>query len=108
MLKYKNYFGKIGFDDANSYFYGEVVGLKDIITFQGKSASELENAFKVSIDDYIDFCEKKGESAEKPYSGKTVLRMPPDLHRKLAIKANLKGMSLNAYIVGILRSVIKL
>ena len=43
--------------------------LRDVITFQGKSVDELEKAFKDSIDDYLEFCEERGEEPDKPFSG---------------------------------------
>ena len=36
--------------------------------------------------------------AAKPYSGKFVVRVPPDLHRELAIEAQEAHISLNRYV----------
>ena len=59
MMKYKGYFGEIKyFDDEDSIMHGEVIGLKDIITFQGTTAQELKEAFHDSVDDYLEFIEK--------------------------------------------------
>lgn len=52
-MKYKGYIGHVEYDDEAKIFHGEVVGLKDIITFQGKSVKELEDAFKDSINNYL-------------------------------------------------------
>jgi len=51
-MKYKGYSGVVEFDDDANLFHGEVVGLKDVITFQGESVSELETAMAESIDFY--------------------------------------------------------
>ena len=59
MMKYKGYFGKITYnDDEAKIFHGEVIGLKDIITFQGKSVNELKKAFQDSINDYLSWCKE--------------------------------------------------
>jgi len=75
-----------------------VINTRDVITFQGKSVDELEKAFKDSIDDYISWCKDENVSPEKPYSGKFNLRIPPELHRKIAIEANRNQISLNKYV----------
>lgn len=37
MMKYKGYVGEVTYDDKAKLFHGEVIGLKDIITFPCKS-----------------------------------------------------------------------
>jgi predicted HicB family RNase H-like nuclease len=64
-MEYKGYLGKITYDDKAKIFHGEVIGLKDIITFQGKSANELKKAFQDSIDDYLAWYKERGEQPEK-------------------------------------------
>ena len=97
-MKYKGYEGSITFDDDAEIFHGEVVNTRDVITFQGRSVTELKKAFKESVDDYLEFCAKKGQKPEKPFSGNLVIRIDPELHRKLAMQAKKKKKSLNAYI----------
>lgn len=98
MFTYKGYNGKVEYDSDADLFHGEVVDLRDVITFQGRSIDELKIAFRESIDDYIAFCEKKGEKPEKPFTGKLMLRLPPDVHRKAFLQAKKEGKSLNEFI----------
>lgn len=98
MMKYKGYYGHVSYDDEAKIFHGELVGIRAVITFQGNSVKELEQAFKDSINDYLDWCKKRRKSPEKPYSGKLNLRMNRALHAKLASKAHQEKISLNAYI----------
>ena len=65
----KGRFGRVEYDDEAKIFHGEVVGLKDIITFQGRTVAELETAFKDSINDYLAWCKKRKEKPEKTFSG---------------------------------------
>jgi predicted HicB family RNase H-like nuclease len=99
MLKYKGYQGFVVYDDEAKIFHGEIVGLRAVITFQGTSVNEIEEAFKDSIDDYLDWCKERGKEPEKAYSGKFNLRMPPELHAKVAIEAAQRGISINSYII---------
>jgi predicted HicB family RNase H-like nuclease len=98
VIEYKGYCGKVEFDDEAGIFHGDVINTRDVITFQGKSVSELQQAFRDSIDDYLEFCLERGESPEKPFSGQFVTRIPPELHRQVNIQAAVVGKSLNAWV----------
>jgi len=98
MLSYKGYTGHVEYDDEAGVFHGEVLDVRDVITFQGKSVEEIEQAFRESVDDYLDFCEQRGEEPDKPFSGRLMLRLPPHLHRKVYVNAVREGKSLNQWI----------
>lgn len=68
-MNYKGYHGQVNYEEAK-LFHGEVVGLRDVITFQGTSVDELEQAFKDSIDEYLDFCKELNRAPEKPSNTK--------------------------------------
>jgi len=53
---YKGYCGKAEYDHDAEIFHGEVIGTRDVVTFQGKSPSGLQIAFRESVDDYLEFC----------------------------------------------------
>jgi predicted HicB family RNase H-like nuclease len=72
--------------------------LRDVITFEGETVNALRQAFKDSIDDYLDLCTERGEEPEKPYSGKFVIRVEPELHKNITIEARKKGKSLNGWV----------
>lgn len=95
MMKYKRYFGQVTYDNEAKLFHGEVIGLRDVITFQGTTVNEIEKAFRDSVDDYIVWCKKRGEKPEKAYSGRFNVRTTPDIHANLALEAAKRGMSLN-------------
>ena len=99
MMKYKGYLADVVYDDEAKLFHGEVLGLKDVITFQGTSVKDLEKAFRDSVDDYFDWCKERGEKPEKTFSGSFCVRMSPDLHAKLSREAQLKNKSLNTLII---------
>ena len=98
MMRYKGYTGQVEFDPEAEVFHGEVVDTRDVITFQGKTVKELKKAFKESIDDYLEFCEERGEKPDKPFSGKFVVRISPQLHHKAYVKAQESGKSLNSWV----------
>jgi predicted HicB family RNase H-like nuclease len=98
MLKYKGYRGHAELDPEAGLFHGEVLDTRDLITFQGTSVQEIETAFRESIDDYLDFCAQRKEPPDKPFSGRLVLRIPPNLHREVFVLAKQEGKSLNQWI----------
>jgi predicted HicB family RNase H-like nuclease len=97
-IKYKGYIGVIEYDDEAGIFHGEVINLRDVITFQGTGVDELRQALKDSVEDYLEFCAVRGEEPEKPFSGSLPLRIEPELHRKIYIKAKQTGKSVNRFI----------
>jgi predicted HicB family RNase H-like nuclease len=82
VLEYKNYIGTIEADDGA--FAGRVVGLRDVVTFEGATFAEVEQTFHDSVDDYLAFCTQRGEAPDRPYSGKIALRVDPEIHRRAA------------------------
>ena len=98
MMQYKGYSGRVEYDDEAEIFHGEVINTRDVITFQGKSVEEIKQAFRDSVEDYLEYCAKLGQEPEKPFTGKFMLRIPPDLHRKIYVAAKQSGESINAWI----------
>jgi predicted HicB family RNase H-like nuclease len=97
-LNHKEYVGTFAYDEEADTFHGRVVGLRDVITFEGRSIEQLKKALAESIEDYLDFCRQRGEEPEKPLSGKFVLRLDPSLHRAVAVAAERDGKSLNSWV----------
>ena len=106
MMKYKGYTGHVEYDDEAKIFHGQVLGLKDVITFEGETVTEIENAFKDSVNVYLAFCKKRGEEPEKPFSGRFNLRIPKELHAKLSVLAHVEGKSLNSIISDMLQRMV--
>ena len=102
-LKYKGYIGRAEYDDEAGIFHGQVVGLRDVITFQGTSVKELEREFRNSVDVYLEWCEEERTEPEKPYSGQFRLRVGPDVHRRVAIASELAGESINKWVLACIK-----
>jgi predicted HicB family RNase H-like nuclease len=102
MLEYKGYAGIVELDSEAHMLHGRVIGLRDVVTFEGRSVDEVERAFRESVDDYLAFCAERGESPDKPFSGKFVLRVDSDTHRKMVVAAARESKSLNAWAVDVL------
>lgn len=102
MMHYKGYEAVVEFDEEAEIFHGEVLNLRDVITFQGASAAELKQAFADSVEDYLAFCKERGEEPEKPFSGQFVVRTEPNLHKAVSTAARRAGVSLNKWVTSTL------
>jgi predicted HicB family RNase H-like nuclease len=99
MLEHKGYLASVEFDADANLLHGRVVNTRDVITFQGRSVDEIRQAFVDSVEDYLKCCATRNEEPERPFSGKLLLRMPPELHRSVTICAAEQGMSVNRWMV---------
>ncbi len=106
MMGYKGYHAAMTFDDEAGIFHGEVSDTRDVITFQGTSVGELRDAFKVSVDEYLRVCEEMGREPDKPFSGKILLRVNPEIHRAAFATASAEGKSLNSWLAETVESVV--
>ena len=98
MLKYKGYSATVELDEGAGVLQGEVIGTRDVITFQADSVDTIIAEFHASVDGYLDFCSERGEAPEKSLSGQFLVRSTPELHRRIHIAASASGMSVNAWL----------
>lgn len=95
---YKGYTAKVTYDEHAELFHGEVIGTQDIITFQSDNAHKLSEEFRKSVDEYLSFCKEMVKAPDKPFSGKLLLRLTPEMHRALFVNAMESHKSLNEFI----------
>jgi predicted HicB family RNase H-like nuclease len=103
VLKYKGYHGSTEYSLEDDCLHGRLLGITDMITYEGNSVKEIKIAFKDSVDDYLTFCKEQGKEPSKPYSGKMMFRVDPKVHANAARAAQLKGISLNQWAEEVLR-----
>lgn len=65
MMEYKGYQAKVEIDEETKLFHGEVINLRDVITFDADCMDDLPQAFHDSIDDYLEFCRERSERSRK-------------------------------------------
>ncbi|MEP7219265.1 MAG: type II toxin-antitoxin system HicB family antitoxin [Bacteroidota bacterium] len=99
MLKYKGYTGKIEPDFDAMIIHGQVIDLTDVLTFRGESLREVEADFRHTIDDYLELCKELGKTPQRPFSGTLSIRVPPELHKRIAIRAASESKSINQWLI---------
>lgn len=98
LMEYKGYHAKIEFSADDNIFVGRILGINDIIAFDGDTVSELEAAFHESVDDYLETCAELGKEPDKEYKGTFNIRISPQLHKRAVIEAESQSISLNQFI----------
>ena len=99
---FKGYAAKIEYSDEDGCFVGHIAGIKDVIGFHAENVKELRTAFEEAVNDYLSTCEKLGRAPQKPYSGKLMLRVPPEVHARAAMMAQAHGLSINQWATDVL------
>ena len=89
------YHARIAYDPERDHFRGEILGLTGGADFYGKNPRELRAEFKKSLRVFLEVCKEKGIEPRRHFSGKFNLRIPPELHERLAIAAQAEGKSIN-------------
>jgi predicted HicB family RNase H-like nuclease len=95
LMNVDGYNARIEYDPDSDMFRGEILGLNGGADFYGKNPKELRQEFKKSLAVFLDVCAEKGIEPRRNYSGKFNLRIPPELHERLAIAAQAEGKSIN-------------
>jgi len=98
IMKYKGFIGSVHYASEDRVFYGKVEGVNELITSEGSSVTDLEEGFRYMVNEHIKDCTRKNIPLEKSYKGNLNIRLSPELHKKAAHNAAVRGVSLNQYI----------
>ena len=96
------------FSEEDEMFFGRVLGIRSLISYEGDNAKDLIADFHNSVDEYLKWCEDEGRKPEKAYKGSFNIRISPKLHKQLVICAMSHDMTLNGYIQEILEKAVVL
>jgi len=98
MMECRGYWARITFDPEAELFHGEIINIRDVITFQGTEVSELRRALKDSVEDFLEFCASRGEEPEPPFSGRLTVQLSPEQHRKVVLAAQRAGKNIETWV----------
>src|SRR4051812_29901540 len=98
ILQHKGYYAEVHFSSEDEVFYGKLIGISDLVTFEGASVTELKSAFTDAVDDYLETCAQLNKQPDKTYKGSFNVRVPAELHKEAALYAAVKKMSLNDFV----------
>ena len=98
VLEYKGYYAEVHFNADDEVFHGKIIGINDLINFEGTTVRELKKAFHGAVEDYLSSCKELGREPDKTYKGSFNIRISPELHRQAARYATLNNMTLNEFV----------
>ena len=98
IMKYKKYVATVELDAEAGLLHGEIINLSDVVTFQGRSVDELRQAFKESVEDYLEGLRRVRKRTRKAVygtiRGSTTARGAP----MAVLAAKIENKSLNAWV----------
>ena len=97
-LSYKGYRGSVEYSAPDRCFFGKILGIRSCILYEGKDLDSIEEGFRESVDEYLDYCERSGIAPEREYAGTFQVRVSPETHRYLAMEAEASGKKLNTVV----------
>lgn len=101
-MSHKGYTAKVEYSEEDGCFIGRIAGIRAIVGFHGDSVAQLRKAFVGAVDNYIAVAVQRGETPEKPFSGRMMLRVPSQVHARISSAAERAGLSLNQWAAGAL------
>ena len=104
MMEYKGYIATIEYDDSVDLLHGAVInaGSYPIVTFEAADVEGLKREFKISVEEYLSWCEEDGVEPIHPSSMNLNLNLGLDLHRRVAITAARNHQTIDDWITDIL------
>ena len=107
-MEYKGYVGSIEFSPEDELFFGKVLGIRALISYEGTNAKELLADFHQAVDDYLVLCFEENREPERAYKGSFNIRISPELHKKAAICAISQEITLNKLVENALLNYVSL
>jgi predicted HicB family RNase H-like nuclease len=65
LLKYKGYHGSVEFSPEDGVLFGKIVGIRDVVAFEGKTVDEITQSFHCMVDDYLKTCKELCKEPDK-------------------------------------------
>ncbi len=98
VLEHQDFYGTVEYSSEDEIFHGRLIGINDLVTFEGDSVTSLKNSFIEAVKDYIALCQEAGKSPLKSFKGSFNVRLTPKLHREAFVAAAINNISLNAFV----------
>lgn len=95
LLSYKGYNGSVEYSLSDGVLYGNILFIRDLVTYEADCIDELKAAFEEAVDDYLDDCVALGVEPNKPFTGTFQVRVGEDRHKRLAVEQVRTSLSIN-------------
>ena len=106
LMSHRGYYGSVHLDEEELIFYGKLEFIRALVTYEGNTARQLRTSFEEAVDDYLKTCKQRKIETEVPFKGSLNVRLGKELHRKIAVAATQRDLSINSYIKSLLETYI--
>lgn len=97
-IEYKGYIGSVEYSQEDDILHGKVLGIRDLVNYEGKTVDELRKDFQDAVESYLSVCAELGQAPEEPYSGSFQVDVDPELHKQLMLYSRVHQMSMNSVV----------
>lgn len=80
IVSYKGYVGSVEFSENDGVFYGKVMGVRALISYEGTNAKEFIDDFHGAVDDYLELCRAEGKEPEKGHVNSFHVHIAPEAY----------------------------
>ena len=105
-IEYKGYLGTVEYSSEDNILFGQIVGIRGLISYEGSSVEQLKVNFEEAIDDYLLDCKESNIEPQQPYNGKLDVRISPNLHKKLQMYSSSKNQKPDTIVEAAIKSYI--
>ena len=68
-LRYKRYDGSVEYSAEDRLLHGRLLGIRDVIVYEGSDVDSLETNFRAAVNEYLAFCAEEGKTPDQPFKG---------------------------------------
>ena len=98
LAEYKGYNGSVVYSSEDKVLHGRIVGIRDVVTYEGIDIKGIEKNFKAAVDEYLKFCKAERKNPDVPFKGSFNVRLGAELHKRAALYAEENNKKLNAVV----------
>lgn len=99
MNEYKGHVPEWEWDVEHGEFFGHVVGIRDVITFRGKTMAQLEASFRESVDACLEGIDESRIRPRGSFRSGALMPLSPDLYRAAWEAAKREGMDVRDWMI---------
>lgn len=96
-MEINGYKAVIHYDPEICMFRGEFMGLNGGADFYATTVEGLQEEGSKSLKVFLEMCAEEGVNPRREFTGRFNLRIPSDLHERIALLAHASGKSINAW-----------
>lgn len=92
-MTYKGFIGSINISEDDGLLFGRVLGVRALLSYEGRTVPELIEDFHAAVDGYLEYCEDCGIAPEYEEDDFCDIQVPVSLYSKITSNAEAQKIS---------------